>query len=154
MQRNHYRILWNSLSYSSTLAYIVDANNGRSSTAVALNSAFRGVFAFVATEIVVPLQVCTVLWCYKIFSYILPLGCCRRWYAFFFLARLEKKGYSSLLFVGWLYTIWAGLMSLSGSLIMLVWWKGVQWREAAEAREAEHAKRFDLASTSNTVPSV
>ncbi|PPR05871.1 hypothetical protein CVT24_006625 [Panaeolus cyanescens] len=42
--------------YSSTLAYIVDANNGRSSTAVAANSAFRGISAFVATEIAVPLQ--------------------------------------------------------------------------------------------------
>jgi hypothetical protein len=49
----------NSWSYSSTLAYLVDANNGRSSTSVALNSAFRGSFAFVATEITVPLQVCT-----------------------------------------------------------------------------------------------
>ena len=45
-------------------------------------------------------------------------------------------------------------MLLSGSLAMFVWWKGVQWREAAEEREAEHAKRFDLVSTSNTMPSV
>ena len=44
-----------------------------------------------------------------------------------------------LLFVGWLYTIWAGLMLLSGLFTMYVWWKGGQWREAAEAREAEHA---------------
>ena len=43
--------------YSSTLAYIVDANVGRSSAAVASNSFFRGVSAFVATEIAVPLQV-------------------------------------------------------------------------------------------------
>ncbi|KAH9950618.1 MFS general substrate transporter [Amylocystis lapponica] len=42
--------------YSSTLAYIVDANVGRSSSAVACNSCFRGVFAFVATEVAVPLQ--------------------------------------------------------------------------------------------------
>ncbi|KAL4266521.1 MFS transporter superfamily protein [Pleurotus pulmonarius] len=42
--------------YASTLAYIVDANNGRSSTAMASNSAFRGISAFVATEIAVPLQ--------------------------------------------------------------------------------------------------
>lgn len=46
-----------SWTYSSSLAYIVDANVGRSSTAVAANSAFRGIFAFVATEIAVPLQV-------------------------------------------------------------------------------------------------
>ncbi|KAL4266522.1 MFS transporter superfamily protein [Pleurotus pulmonarius] len=42
--------------YASTLAYILDANNGRSSTAVAANSTFRGLFAFFATEIAVPLQ--------------------------------------------------------------------------------------------------
>ncbi|KAF7373494.1 Vacuolar DHA amino acid exporter [Mycena sanguinolenta] len=44
-------------AYTSTLAYIVDANNGRSATAVATNSAFRGVSAFVATEVAVPLQI-------------------------------------------------------------------------------------------------
>jgi len=43
-------------TYSSTLAYIVDANIGRSSAAVATNSAFRGISAFVATEVAVPLQ--------------------------------------------------------------------------------------------------
>ncbi|EIW74247.1 MFS general substrate transporter [Coniophora puteana RWD-64-598 SS2] len=42
--------------YSSTLAYIVDANVGRSSSAVATNSSFRGLFAFVAAEVAVPLQ--------------------------------------------------------------------------------------------------
>ncbi|KAH7099006.1 vacuolar DHA amino acid exporter [Auriculariales sp. MPI-PUGE-AT-0066] len=42
--------------YSSTLAYIVDANVGRSSIAVATNSFFRGVGAFVSAEIAVPLQ--------------------------------------------------------------------------------------------------
>ncbi|KAF5374145.1 hypothetical protein D9615_008828 [Tricholomella constricta] len=35
---------------------ILDANAGRSSSAVATNSAFRGISAFVATEIAVPLQ--------------------------------------------------------------------------------------------------
>jgi len=43
-------------TYTSTIAYIVDANNGRSSTAVATNSAFRGVMAFITTEVAVPLQ--------------------------------------------------------------------------------------------------
>ncbi|KAG1729679.1 MFS general substrate transporter [Suillus lakei] len=42
--------------YASTLAYLVDANIGRSSTAVATNSSFRGLFAFAAAEIAVPLQ--------------------------------------------------------------------------------------------------
>ncbi|KAG1748955.1 vacuolar DHA amino acid exporter [Suillus paluster] len=43
--------------YASTLAYIVDANPGCSSTVVATNSAFRCVFAFVATEVAIPIQV-------------------------------------------------------------------------------------------------
>ena len=43
--------------YTSTLAYIVDANTGRSSSAVAANSAFRGLTAFIATEVAAPLQV-------------------------------------------------------------------------------------------------
>ncbi|KAI0258411.1 MFS general substrate transporter [Gloeopeniophorella convolvens] len=42
--------------YSSTLAYIVDANPGRSSAAVATNSCFRGLAAFAFTEAAVPLQ--------------------------------------------------------------------------------------------------
>ena len=52
--------------YSSTLAYIVDANTGRSSSAVACNSCFRGGSAFVAAEIAVPLQVRLV--------YLLPIA--------------------------------------------------------------------------------
>jgi hypothetical protein len=43
--------------YSSTLAYIVDANNGRSSAAVASNSFFRGTSAFIAAEVAVSIQV-------------------------------------------------------------------------------------------------
>lgn len=42
--------------YSSTLAYIVDANPGRSCTAVATNSSFRGSLAFVSVMTAVPLQ--------------------------------------------------------------------------------------------------
>ncbi|KXN88549.1 hypothetical protein AN958_07185 [Leucoagaricus sp. SymC.cos] len=44
------------MMYSSILAYIVDANIGRSSSAVATNSVFRGVFAFLGTEVAVPMQ--------------------------------------------------------------------------------------------------
>jgi len=43
--------------YASTLAYMVDANVGCSSTATATNSACRGLLAFVAAEVAVPLQV-------------------------------------------------------------------------------------------------
>jgi hypothetical protein len=42
--------------YTSTLAYIVDANIGRSSTAVASNSFFRGIAGFIAAEVAAPLQ--------------------------------------------------------------------------------------------------
>ena len=43
--------------YSSTIAYIVDANTGRSSTAVAANSSWRGIVGLIIAEISVPLQV-------------------------------------------------------------------------------------------------
>ncbi|KAG7088737.1 hypothetical protein E1B28_012705 [Marasmius oreades] len=42
--------------YTSTLAYIVDSNVGQSSTAVALNSAFRGIAACIMIEVAVPMQ--------------------------------------------------------------------------------------------------
>ncbi|KAH7915437.1 major facilitator superfamily domain-containing protein [Hygrophoropsis aurantiaca] len=42
--------------YTSALAYIVDANTGRSCSAVATNSSFRGTLAFVAAEVAIPLQ--------------------------------------------------------------------------------------------------
>lgn len=42
--------------YASTLAYLVDANAGRSCFAVAMNGSFRGTLAFVATEVAVPWQ--------------------------------------------------------------------------------------------------
>ncbi|KAF8192455.1 major facilitator superfamily domain-containing protein [Pholiota molesta] len=42
--------------YSGLLAYIVDANTGRSSSAVAANSFVRGIMGFVAAEVAVPLQ--------------------------------------------------------------------------------------------------
>ena len=53
-QHSHTHDRW---IYSSTLAYIVDSNAGRSSSAVATNSLFRGLFAFAAAEVAVPLQV-------------------------------------------------------------------------------------------------
>src|SRR5258708_29541764 len=42
--------------YASTLAYIVDANAGRSTAAVAANSCIRGISGLVASEIAAPLQ--------------------------------------------------------------------------------------------------
>ncbi|KAI0078248.1 MFS general substrate transporter [Panus rudis PR-1116 ss-1] len=84
--------------YASTLAYVVDANTGRSSSAVAANGVFRGTSAFIATEVAVPLQ--------------LAIG------------------------DGGLYTLWAGLMIVTELLIVLVWWKGREWRERCERKEA------------------
>jgi Na+/melibiose symporter-like transporter len=41
---------------ASTLAYIVDANAGRSTAAVASNSSFRGISGLVAAQMAAPLQ--------------------------------------------------------------------------------------------------
>ncbi|KZT67115.1 MFS general substrate transporter [Daedalea quercina L-15889] len=83
------------------VSYIVDANVGRSSSAVASNSFFRGVSAFVATEVAVPLQ--------------------------------DSIG------DGGLYSLWGGLTLISELLILLVWWKGGQWREKAIAGEVRRS---------------
>ena len=85
--------------YSSTLAYIVDANVGRSTTAVACNSAFRGTTAFIFAEVAVPLQN--------------SIGDCG------------------------LYTLWAGLLGIVGLLIMLLIWKGKEWRERDLLKSSE-----------------
>ncbi|GAB1520834.1 hypothetical protein RhiTH_003922 [Rhizoctonia solani] len=42
--------------YSSTLAYIVDSNPGRASSAIATNSSFRGISGLIAAEISIPLK--------------------------------------------------------------------------------------------------
>ncbi|KAJ3805247.1 vacuolar DHA amino acid exporter [Lentinula lateritia] len=84
--------------YTSTLAYIVDSNVGRSSSAVALNSCFRGTFAFIFEEIAVPMQ----------------------------------DGLGD----GWMYTIIAFIMAISGVLIVIVMLNGSRWRREAEESEA------------------
>ncbi|KAJ3735920.1 vacuolar DHA amino acid exporter [Lentinula guzmanii] len=83
--------------YTSTLAYIVDSNVGRSSSAVALNSCFRGTFAFIFEEIAVPMQ----------------------------------DGLGD----GWMYTIIAVVMAVSGVFTVIVMLKGSKWRREAEERE-------------------
>ncbi|KAK0503697.1 MFS general substrate transporter [Armillaria luteobubalina] len=87
-------------TYASELAYIVDANVGRSSSAVALNSFFRGVAAFIGTEIAVPVQ--------------------------------DKLG------DGWMYTIFALILLLSGLLVLLVIKKGEEWRVRGEESENDN----------------
>lgn len=49
-----FTLLW---VYSSTLAYIVDSNPGRASSAIAMNSCFRGIAGFVVAEVSGPIQV-------------------------------------------------------------------------------------------------
>lgn len=96
--------------YSSTLAYIVDANAGQSSSAVATNSLFRGLFAFAAAELAVPIQV--------------RLPCRSDQVVVVSEARLQDH-----LGDGWMYTIWGGVMILTNVLILLVWAYGRSWRE-------------------------
>jgi len=91
--------------YSSTLAYIVDANTGRSSSAVAINSFFRGLAAFIAAEVAVPLQ-----------------------------NALKDSG---------LYSLMAGVMVIECILVLLVMYKGSEWRERAEQTEKEKQKRIE-----------
>lgn len=88
---------WKRWMYSSTLAYIVDANTGRSSSAVAANSCYRGTAGFIAAEVAVPLQ--------------------------------EAIG------DGGLYTLWAGILVVADLLILLIIWKGAQWREGDKEKE-------------------
>ncbi|KAI0088499.1 MFS general substrate transporter [Irpex rosettiformis] len=83
--------------YASTLAYIVDANVGRSSSAVACNSLFRGGLAFMSAEIAVPLQ--------------------------------------NSIGDGGLYSVWAGITLLALLALLLVIWKGAEWRQSAIERE-------------------
>ncbi|KAG9097921.1 hypothetical protein FRC06_007010 [Ceratobasidium sp. 370] len=85
--------------YSSTLAYIVDANPGRASSAIAANSSFRGVSGLIVAEISVPLQ--------------------------------------NALGDGGLYTIWAGLLVVCEALILLLIWRGGQWRAGREMAGAK-----------------
>lgn len=53
-------------------------------------------------------------------------------------------------FSGWMYTIWTGILLLNSVIVLLVWMKGTQWRENAEAREKRHAARFESATFSST----
>ncbi|KAF9068628.1 major facilitator superfamily domain-containing protein [Rhodocollybia butyracea] len=83
--------------YTSTLAYIVDSNVGRSSSAVALNSFFRCTLAFIFEEIAVPMQ----------------------------------DGLGD----GWMYTIIAFIMGVSGVCTAVVMFKGEQWRKETEMKQ-------------------
>lgn len=128
--------------YSSTLAYIVDANVGRSSSAVAASSVFRGTAGFVMTEVAVPLQVrgvyfmehATVL--LRLNTYVQDaIGDGER------SSQCYSLSFSTdYICTGWMYTLWSGLMVIAGLLVFAVTFKGESWRHSAELRE-EHAKR-------------
>ncbi|KZO96065.1 vacuolar DHA amino acid exporter [Calocera viscosa TUFC12733] len=95
--------------YASTLAYLVDANVGRSSTAVAVNGSFRGCFGFIAAQVAIPLQ--------------------------------DAIG------DGGLYSLWAGLTTLSIALMLATERWGGRWRERAlemEERRREEKERRAL----------
>jgi len=51
-----------------------------------------------------------------------------------------------------MYTLWAGIQLISGGLTILVWWKGAEWRQKSEKKEAELAKCLDLATVSTAQP--
>lgn len=86
--------------YSNTLAYLVDANPGKSSSAVGNNSMVRGICACVMSQIALPI--------------------------------LKAIG------DGGLYTLFAGLLTLSCCGLVLISLKGARWREKYLAkREGE-----------------
>jgi hypothetical protein len=105
--------------YSSTLAYIVDANPGRSCTAVATNSSFRGSLAFVSVMTAVPLQV--------------------RFLDLLYSSRADASILSvqDTLGDGGLYTAWAGVLIVMELSVLLVLRKGESWRRESEKRECE-----------------
>lgn len=102
--------------YASTLAYIVDSNTGRSGTAIACNSIFRGAGAFIAIEIAVPLQV-------------------SRWPRYPCVFSSDGwDGMQDSLGDGWLYTIWGILLAVSSALLILVMIYGRRWREGVNGK--------------------
>lgn len=103
--------------YSSTLAYLVDANPGRSCTAVATNSSFRGSLAFVSVMTAVPLQVRLLDLLYS--SH----------------ADASLLSVQDALGDGGLYTAWAGVFVVMELLVLLVLRKGESWRRESEGRE-------------------
>lgn len=90
---------------------------------MATNSAFRGFLAFVSAETAVPLQVCDCS----------------------FSASCTNRADPLQLSIGdgGLYSIWAGLIVFAEGLILLVWWKGKEWRERSEEREARGQNPLD-----------
>ncbi|WVQ99518.1 hypothetical protein IAU59_006654 [Kwoniella sp. CBS 9459] len=82
-----FALLW---IYSSTLAYLVDANPGVSASAVSLNSMFRGIMACVMSQIAVPIR--------------------------------------NAIGDGGLYTLFAALLALSSGIMVLLAYRGEEWR--------------------------
>lgn len=45
-----------------------------------------------------------------------------------------------------MFVVWAGFVSLGCICILIVRWKGQDWRIEAELREAEHIRKADAAT--------
>lgn len=95
--------------YSSTLSYLIDSNVGRSSGAVACNSATRGLLAFVASEVAGPLQ--------------------------------DSIG------DGALYTGWAVLLATGQVALIVVAYKGKQWRDPSWRWPRFYTRKADRIET-------
>lgn len=110
--------------YSSTLAYIVDANPGRASSAVACNSLFRGVLAAIAAQIANPaIDALGNGWYYTGTLHQL----CSLLYHFF--PSTNDKYYDSLGFA---------VILLVGELgLLLASKRGKVWRETSNAKEQQ-----------------
>lgn len=98
--------------YSNTLAYLVDANPGKSSSAVGNNSMVRGVCACVMSQIALPI--------------------------------LHAIG------DGGLYTLFAGLLTLSCCGLVLVSFKGAGWRERHLAKREGESQTTTAPPEENT----
>jgi hypothetical protein len=42
-----------------------------------------------------------------------------------------------------MYTIWAALIVIGELLILLVMWKGQEWRQSAEEKDAKESEKAD-----------
>lgn len=127
--------------YSSTLTYIVDANTGRSSTAIATNSSSRGIVGLIIAEISVPLQVCP--------KHFLPGRLSEhaqflfRSYFVFIAPTFVSQ---DVLGDGGLYSIWAGVLVFLELTTVLVMYRGAQWRAQSGDKAAAPNVEKDAAA--------
>lgn len=115
--------------YSSTLAYIVDANPGRSTTAVACNSLFRGVLACAASQAAEPILNKVYNGAFYTGSSPFPLSpslCSIIRDLLFFLRKLNRIFFA---------TGWGILLLIGEAFLVLMAIKGGSWRAASREKE-------------------